>query len=86
MTNAVVIFDEAHNVERVCEDSASAEITMQDLYLSNTNKCNIISIFKKKFRTEIASAMNELQYLVEEIKNAPDEDSPFQYESGNSYY
>jgi regulator of telomere elongation helicase 1 len=28
MTNAVVIFDEAHNVERVCEDSASAEITM----------------------------------------------------------
>ena len=30
--------------------------------------------------------MNELQYLVEEIKNAPDEDSPFQYESGNSYY
>jgi hypothetical protein len=37
-------------------------------------------------RTEIASAMNEIQYLVEEMKNAPDEDSPFQYESGDFDY
>jgi Rad3-related DNA helicase len=35
MNNTVVIFDEAHNVERVCEDSASAEITMYEFNLFN---------------------------------------------------
>ncbi len=52
LTNSIVIFDEAHNVERVCEDSASAEISV----------------------TEIGSAMSELGYILEEMKNMPDVD------------
>lgn len=52
LTNSIVIFDEAHNVERVCEDSASAEISV----------------------TEIGSAMSELGYILEEMKNMPDLD------------
>ena len=39
--------------ERVCEDSASAEISV----------------------TEIGSAMSEIAYIVEEMKNMPDEDA-----------
>lgn len=31
LNNAIIIFDEAHNVERVCEDSASSEISVLDI-------------------------------------------------------
>lgn len=47
LKNCVIIFDEAHNVERICEDSASSEITS----------------------TDIASAMEELAYLLDEMKS-----------------
>lgn len=55
LNNAVLIFDEAHNVERVCEDSASTELSV----------------------TEIASAMSEINYILEEMKNMPEEETPF---------
>ena len=42
----IIIFDEAHNVERICEDSASAELST----------------------TEVASAMDELTYILDEMK------------------
>ena len=56
INNSIIIFDEAHNVERVCEDSASSEISV----------------------IEIASAMNEIAYILEEFRDAPDDASPFQ--------
>ena len=31
LENAIVIFDEAHNIERVCEESYSFEITSSDI-------------------------------------------------------
>ncbi|CAF0719384.1 unnamed protein product [Brachionus calyciflorus] len=61
MNNTVVIFDEAHNVERVCEDSASAELSI----------------------TDIASAMQEIGFILEEMKNMPDEESNFREEDPN---
>ncbi|RNA23419.1 Regulator of telomere elongation helicase [Brachionus plicatilis] len=61
MNNTVVIFDEAHNVERVCEDSASAEFST----------------------TDIASAMSEIDFLLDEIQKIPDEDSNFREDDPN---
>ena len=57
IANSIIIFDEAHNVERVCEDSASSEISV----------------------IEIASAMNEITYILEEFRDASDdqESTPF---------
>ena len=64
ITNSIIIFDEAHNVERVCEDSASSEISV----------------------IEIASAMNEITYILEEFRDAPEKESdsaPFQDNFGD---
>ena len=41
--------------ERVCEDSASTELSV----------------------TEIASAMSEIDYILDQMKSMPDSDSPF---------
>jgi len=52
-------------VERVCEDSASCEISV----------------------IEIASAMNEITYILEEFRDAPDKDvesAPFRDNYGNN--
>lgn len=48
-------------MERVCEDSASSEISV----------------------IEIASAMNEIAYILEEFRDAPDDSSPFQDNDAN---
>ena len=34
LTGAVVIFDEAHNIQKLCEESASVSITLADLALA----------------------------------------------------
>jgi regulator of telomere elongation helicase 1 len=41
LKNNVVIFDEAHNIERMCEDSASVDLTAYDITccIQDVNKC-----------------------------------------------
>lgn len=47
LTNSVVIFDEAHNISSVCENSASVQIKSQDL-ASAISEVVIINFFIEK--------------------------------------
>ncbi|XP_066245652.1 regulator of telomere elongation helicase 1 homolog isoform X2 [Euwallacea similis] len=47
LTNSVVILDEGHNVEKVCEDSASIEIRSTDVALSIEETANIMKMISE---------------------------------------
>jgi regulator of telomere elongation helicase 1 len=63
LKNTVVIFDEAHNVERICEDSASTEITSTDL----------------------ASAMDEIGFILDDIKYSLENDVQLSFGKDNNH-
>lgn len=47
LNNAVIIFDEAHNVEKMCEESASTQITTTDIAMAIEELTHLMKAMEK---------------------------------------
>uniref|UniRef100_A0A8C9Z0Q2 General transcription and DNA repair factor IIH helicase subunit XPD n=1 Tax=Sander lucioperca TaxID=283035 RepID=A0A8C9Z0Q2_SANLU len=68
--NSVVVFDEAHNIDNVCIDSMSVNITRRTLDRCHTNVDTLQNTIQKIKETDAAKLKMEYRRLVEGLKEA----------------
>uniref|UniRef100_A0A8C4H1G1 General transcription and DNA repair factor IIH helicase subunit XPD n=1 Tax=Dicentrarchus labrax TaxID=13489 RepID=A0A8C4H1G1_DICLA len=68
--NSVVVFDEAHNIDNVCIDSMSVNITRRTLDRCQTNVDTLQNTIQKIKETDAAKLKEEYRRLVEGLKEA----------------
>nr|XP_057937020.1 general transcription and DNA repair factor IIH helicase subunit XPD isoform X2 [Doryrhamphus excisus] len=68
--NSVVVFDEAHNIDNVCIDSMSVNITRRTLDRCQGNVDTLQSTIQKIKETDAAKLKEEYRRLVEGLKEA----------------
>lgn len=61
LNDMVVIFDEAHNIEKVCEDSASISFTLREI----TTSVSDITYIMKQFERGVKGEKLEMKHLAE---------------------
>lgn len=64
LKNAIVIFDEAHNVEKACEQNACASIATSDLMSANRELNDVIYLFVF-FCSFIYSSVNFIPFCLD---------------------
>uniref|UniRef100_V9KN46 General transcription and DNA repair factor IIH helicase subunit XPD n=1 Tax=Callorhinchus milii TaxID=7868 RepID=V9KN46_CALMI len=68
--NSVVVFDEAHNIDNVCIDSLSVNITRRTLERCQTNMETLQRTIRNVRETDAARLKEEYRRLVEGLKEA----------------
>lgn len=88
LKNAIVILDEAHNVDKACEQNACTSITTTNLFAANTELNQVIPFFlswrHKRFNCLMifVSPMQILEML-DEFESDEDSDEMLEFNSDN---
>ncbi|KAJ3256850.1 Fanconi anemia group J protein [Boothiomyces macroporosus] len=69
--NTVLIFDEAHNIEGICADSGSVEISLDSIELAKANLRTVEKYFKDINITRIVDVLEHLTDWIDDQSKSP---------------
>lgn len=70
--DCIVVFDEAHNIDNVCIESLSIDITEESLRKASKGAANLEKRIKEMKQTDAAKLQSEYQKLVEGLRKEQD--------------